>query len=250
MYGLCKHSVVPVRAEPSDRAEMVTQLMFGDAYQVISEEEKWLKLKNWYDGYEGWIDPKLHSLVSDQYFDSYTNTSHGVMTTRNEEVIIDGIPRQILRGSVLPFLKNGKVDLDGQYIQVEAASFKSIDYRMEEIAAQYIGTPYLWGGKSPFGIDCSGLSQQVARIAGKKILRDASQQATQGTKIDRKDAQAGDFAFFNNLQGKIIHVGVLSASNEVIHAHGFVKRSRFDEHGLLKDDSSDYTHHLSHLVRI
>ena len=84
----------------------------------------------------------------------------------------------------------------------------------------------------------------------KKILRDASQQADQGKVIERNDVMPGDLAFFNNMQGKIIHVGIMKGVNEIIHAHGYVKVSKMDEHGILADGSSDYTHHLSHIIRI
>lgn len=250
MYGICKYSIVPVRSEGADKAEMVTQLMFGDVYQILAVQEKWLKVRNWYDGYEGWIDPKLHSNVGIDYYNRYQEAVHGVMISRNEELIINDIPTQVLRGSVLPFFDGKRIDLGMEKVEIDPEFVESNQVELHEIAKLYVGTPYIWGGKSPFGIDCSGLSQQVARIAGKKILRDASQQATQGQSIDRQDVQSGDLAFFNNMQGKIIHVGIMNGPKEIIHAHGFVKLSRMDDYGILVDGASDYSHHLSHIIRI
>ncbi len=248
MYGICKHSVVPVRAEAADSAEMVTQVLFGDLYEVIEETEKWTKIKIWYDGYEGWIDPKLHSPVSDEYVNNYVSTEHGVAHELNVSCQVGAIPVQVLRGSVLPFFKDMKSLVGDEYVSY-MTSFRLPTSSMASIAEAYIGTPYLWGGKSPFGIDCSGLSQQVARIAGKKLLRDAWQQAEQGERVDRTSVQEGDLAFFNNMQGKIIHVGIMTAPNEIIHAHGYVRRSKMDDHGILMEDGT-YSHHLAHLTRI
>lgn len=241
-YGICPLSIVPVRAEAKDSAEMTTQLLYGDVFEVISHQKKWLKIRIAYDGYLGWIDAKQATEISE-------NEYHAVMAkpfhccpefieyvkTKEEHLL------PIFMGSCL-----AGVSLLGHVYEgnsSDAAPFKKSD--ILQVASLFLNAPYLWGGKSPFGIDCSGFTQLVYRLCGVAIYRDAAQQATQGNTLSFiEESEPGDLAFFDNEEGKIIHVGILLGENYIIHAHGKVRIDKLDHTGIFSLDTQSYSHQL------
>lgn len=114
----------------------------------------------------------------------------------------------------------------------------------------YLNAPYQWGGKSPFGIDCSGFTQMVYRLAGYQLKRDASQQVMQGKTVALSDAQVGDLAFFTNEAGRITHVGLMLDNNRIMHASGKVRIDTLDEQGIIHHETKQYTHQLNIMKRI
>jgi len=115
----------------------------------------------------------------------------------------------------------------------------------------YLNAPYLWGGKTPFGIDCSGFTQMVYKLNGHKLLRDASLQATQGEALSFiEESEPGDLAFFDNNEGLITHVGIIMQDNYIIHAHGKVRIDRLDHSGIYNVDSRTHTHKLRVIKKI
>ena len=141
-------------------------------------------------------------------------------------------------GSVLNSLNYLKHKFDKSQISI---SKKNII----RTALLYLNTPYLWGGKTPFGIDCSGLTQMVYRLNGIKIKRDAFQQANQGKILNVfNDIKPGNLAFFSNKEGEISHVGILINNNSIIHAHGKVRVDQFDENGIYNSKLENYSHKL------
>lgn len=251
--GLCKLSVVPVRSKSADTAEICTQLLYGDAYEVIEKtrDGKWLKIRIAYDEYEGWIDFKQHLKVSESYYERLTNESNPQFCVDiASEVMTQTKPLPILLGSVLPLYEEECADLDKEkhYFRGQANSFDR--YELHPVALQYLGAPYLWGGKTPFGIDCSGFVQQVFKMCGLKLQRDAYQQERQGFKIPYGDHQLGDLAFFANDSGKVIHVGMVLEDNHIIHAHGEVRIDPLDDKGIFNTDREEYSHYLCSIRRI
>ena len=120
-----------------------------------------------------------------------------------------------------------------------------------EIALSLINTPYLWGGKSPFGIDCSGFSQLVYKMIGINLPRDARDQAKIGSTLSFIDeSQAGDLAFFHNKEDKIIHVGIILKDNYIIHASGRVRIDRLDQTGIYNNELNTHTHKLRFIKKI
>lgn len=241
-YGVCPLSIVPVRAEANDRAELVTQLLYGDVFEVISTEKNWMHIRIAFDLYEGWIDIKqsfaidkddFHLLKRKAFYCSQ-DLIEFVGTTNNQLIPIS-------MGSNLAALQILQHQFEGN--SVNYTSFQK--NKIAEIALLYLNTPYLWGGKTPFGIDCSGFTQMVYRICGFALQRDASQQARQGEALSFiEESVPGDLAFFDNEEGNIIHVGIVLNDNYIIHAHGKVRIDRLDHTGIFNVDSKTYSHNL------
>jgi len=251
MFGICNQSLVPCRKEPTHRSEMVTQLLFGEHFTILAETEEWLHIKTAFDEYECWISNKQFLPIKSDTFKELVN-----------EQAISAEPVQLLHlkdsdtffpiviGSTIPFLKNKKFSIENQDYEFSGDYIlpdeKHIDRKkIVSTAFTFLNSPYLWGGRSPFGIDCSGFTQIVYKLNGFKLLRDASQQATLGLPLSFvEEALPGDLAFFDNEEGKIIHVGIVLDDNKIIHASGKVRVDKFDHYGIFNVDTKKYSHHL------
>jgi hypothetical protein len=255
LFGICHLSVVPVRTEPSDKAEIGTQLLFGDAFIILkfSEDNKWVHIAIEFDSYQGWIDSKQYKSVSKTYFEEYTGTNHSFSKELLSYISSDKRSIPVLHGSVIPFISNGVVDLEGsmQFKGELIAPFKTNDFKaIEKSARFYLGAPYLWGGKCHFGIDCSGFVQQVYKMNGIKLPRDAWQQGECGSLTDFADSLPGDLVFFNNPQGRIVHVGILMEQGKIIHASGEVRIDNIDPTGIFNEARNLYTHKFHSVKRL
>lgn len=246
-YGICHLSIVPLRNEPSDTSEMVSQVLYGDEFKVLEQRKKWSRIRLAYDKYEGWIDNKQYLEITDDVYKSLTNStlhlSHDlVQFIANEQNMLTPIPL----GSNLNGLSLLKHTFDGAIIPLSKDKSKIVT-----TAFLYLNSPYLWGGKTPFGIDCSGFTQMVYKLNGFQLLRDASQQATQGEALSFiEEAEPGDLAFFDNNEGAIIHVGIIMENNYIIHAHGCVRIDRLDHSGIFNVDKHTHTHKLRVIKKI
>lgn len=257
MYGICNLSIVPCRKEPSDKSEMVTQLLFGDHFQVLEMQGNWCRIKIAFDNYECWIDKKQFLAISNSTFD-LLNTNDVFCTNELIQIITESKQSQlfpIVLGSSLPNFDAGECVIENSTFQYEGTfancSLPSPKADFIETAMMYLNAPYLWGGKSPFGIDCSGFSQMVYKLNGTKLFRDAYQQAEQGEILSFvEEAEPGDLAFFDNDEGRIVHVGIVMQNNKIIHASGKVRIDGFDHQGIFNSDKKDYTHRLRLLKRI
>ena len=253
--GICRLGIVPVRVDNNDQAEMVTQLLFGDHYSVndVSDDGKWIKITIEFDSYEGWIDIKQHTEISDDYFNHLNNTEFKIATDINSTILYKKRLIQIVIGSVLPISSSELFEVNEQFAfngsSKNIGDKQGFDF-LKQIVKSYRNAPYLWGGKTPFGIDCSGLTQQVFKLCGYSLKRDADQQYQQGTEIGSfADALPGDLAFFKNQNGKISHVGILMEEQDFIHASGFVRKDKLDENGIFNEELSSYTHNLDAIKR-
>lgn len=250
-YVICQVSVSPLRSEASDRSEMVTQILFGEKAEVIASENNWIKLKSDYDDYEGWADKKQFAELSEEEYNSTEITcfASDIFNLAAE----NKIPLTLPIASSLPNLNEGKISFaekEWEYFgEFSEGTHPKED--LPEIAKLYLNTPYLWGGKSNFGIDCSGLAQQVYKFAGVKLPRDAYQQAESGEPLSFvEEAEPGDLAFFDNADGRIIHVGIMLEGNKIIHAHGKVRIDPIDSTGIFNTDSQSYSHKLRVIKKI
>jgi gamma-D-glutamyl-L-lysine dipeptidyl-peptidase len=255
-HGVCRLALVPVRGEPHHRGEQVTQLLFGDHYEVIewSSDHQWARVQIYADQYSGWIDQKQHHTISKEYFDQINVANFKITTDITSTILYRKNPLTIVMGSIVPISGSELFKMEEQFaFNGETKSLglrRDFDY-LKTIAFKYLNTPYQWGGKSPFGIDCSGFTQMVFRIAGYTLLRDASQQFSQGKKIKDPDmAQPGDLAFFENKEKTISHVGILLEENKIIHCSGQVRIDLLMEEGILHAESKVYTHTLAGIKRI
>lgn len=252
MYGICNLANIPLRAEPTDKSEIVSQVLFGEHFQVTEQLKQWSKIKLHFDGYEGWIDSKQLKKISEE---DYRQLSDEVPILNADLVEYITAPHDFMMpvtiGCSLNFLNYQKINteqFDFEGLKVSGIKSKS---NIISSAFIYLNAPYLWGGKTPFGIDCSGFTQMVYKLNGYTLLRDASQQATQGEALSFiEESEPGDLAFFDNEEGKIIHVGIIMKDNYIIHASGKVRIDRLDHLGIYNAEMNKHTHKLRVIKKI
>ncbi len=243
--GLCNLSIVPVRISNSDKSEMITQLIYGDLFNIIEEKDNWTKIKCEFDNYEGWIDCKQYVKLDKNEIikrddQKYSYDLVEFIENNNKELITISIGSNISNIELLNHKYGGR-----------SISGKQTKDSIISTAMLYLHTPYLWGGKTPFGIDCSGFTQMVYKINGYKLLRDAKEQATQGETLSFiEESEPGDLAFFNNDEDEIIHVGIILKNNYIIHASGKVRIDRLDQTGIYNNDINQHTHSLRFIKKI
>lgn len=246
-YGICNLGIVPMRLEPSDASELVSQLLYGDHFKVLEKRKKWSRIRVAYDNYEGWVDNKQYLNIEESDF-KLLSTTKPKISTDILEFICDENKNiyTIPLGASLSGLKILNHTFDGNY-----NTGKKNKADLLKTAFSYLNTPYLWGGKTPFGIDCSGFTQMVYKLNGYKLKRDASQQATQGEALSFiEESEPGDLAFFDNAEGNIVHVGIIMEDNYIIHAHGKVRIDRLDHSGIYNVDTNLHSHKLRVIKKI
>jgi gamma-D-glutamyl-L-lysine dipeptidyl-peptidase len=255
-FGVCRLSVVPVRIEPAEISEQVTQLLFGDHYTVseVHKGKKWLRITTHFDQYSGWISANQHQTISKDYFDHINNSEFKITTDITASLLYNKSPLIVLLGSIIPISSAELFKMEEQFAfngETKNLGLKRDFEYLRNIAQKYLNAPYLWGGKSPFGIDCSGFTQMVFKICGYKLSRDASQQAGQGKAVkDLSESKPGDLLFFHNEDSKIVHTGILFGPDKIIHASGKVRIDQVNEDGILNSDTKILTHRLAHIRRI
>ena len=246
-YGLCPLSIVPVRESAADTSELVTQVLYGEHFKGLETKAKWSRIRLDWDGYEGWIDNKQWFEVSKEQFKSLQDTP-AILSGD----LVDFVTTA--EGQLLPIPLGSSVhacELLGHNHDGNRVSGVLPKTNLVETALLYLNSPYLWGGKTPFGIDCSGFTQMVYRLNGHRIQRDASQQATQGDAFSFiEESEPGDLAFFDNKEGDITHVGIVLEDNYIIHAHGQVRIDRLDHTGIFNAEKNTHTHKLRVLKHI
>lgn len=256
-FGICLLSVVPCRKEPSGTSEMVTQLLFGEHYTVLEIKNDWLKIKIAFDEYECWISNKQYSKINESTF-KYLQKLRPNLVSSLVERVENKITEQsfyITLGASLPFLNQHTISFESfifNYVGTSSdTKIKGDTGKIIETANLLMNAPYLWGGKSPFGIDCSGFTQIVYKINGYQLPRDAYQQVELGEPLSFvEEAEAGDLAFFDNEEGKIVHVGILLNNQSIIHASGFVRVDKLDHYGIFNSVTGKYSHTLRVIKRI
>ncbi len=246
-YGICNLSIIPLRFEPSDASEMVSQVLYGQSFKVLDHRSKWSRIRLDFDRYEGWIDNKQYFEISEEdhltvskALPEYAADLVNLISTQNGELLTIPIGSSLHGTSLLNHHYDGSV-----------VSGKHTKKHLIETALSFLNSPYLWGGKSPFGIDCSGLTQMVYQLNGYQLLRDAKDQATQGEALSFiEESEPGDLAFFDNHEGSIIHVGIIMEDHRIIHAHGKVRIDHLDHTGIFNTDTRKHSHKLRVIKKI
>lgn len=245
-YGICHLSIVPMRFEPSDPSEMVNQILYGEVFKVLEVRKKWSRIRLSHDKYEGWIDNKQFQFIDQAPYQDIAKAHHlssdlvDFVTTQEDQLLAVPIGSNLAGVELLQHTYEGN-----------SVSKIYPKEHLVETALLFLNSPYLWGGKTPFGIDCSGFTQMVYKLNGHALLRDASQQATQGEALSFiEESEPGDLAFFDNAEGTITHVGIIMADHHIIHAHGKVRIDRLDHTGIFNYEARSHTHKLRVIKRI
>ena len=228
--GVCIVTVAPVRAENSDRAEIVTQILYGESLDILEVNKNWTKIRMHYDNYEGWMDTKQIKPVTEEYLANrkvniITEDFSSIMTTEGKTLLSMGS--------------------EVEYPAVASRRSHDIRESIALAAKEFLNIPYLWGGKSFFAVDCSGFVQLVYKIHDIKLPRDTYQQAEIGEVLSFvEESKPGDLAFFENSEGKIIHVGIMLENQKIIHASGKVRIDTLDSSGIFNKEMNKHTHKL------
>jgi len=246
-YGICNLSIVPIRSEASDKSEQTSQLLYGETFIILDEKMKWTKIKLCFDDYVGWINNKQFDIIDENQLkiiekepQIYSYDLVEFVENANQELIAIPI------GSSLNALNILKHNYDGN--KISGIQEKS---NIITTALRFLNSPYLWGGRTPFGIDCSGFTQVVYKLNGYKLERDSHLQAKQGSSLSFiEESESGDLAFFDNKEGEIVHVGIIMDNNHIIHASGKVRVDRIDQTGIYNSQSKKHTHKLRVIKKI
>jgi cell wall-associated NlpC family hydrolase len=244
---ICVVPVAPLRAEGSHRAEMVSQLLFGETALVLNETKDFYHIQMHQDGYEGWCQKLQLQIVTE----GATISTKGYTANWINHALLNGQPIQLPLGIPIGSYKSSDFELVYAGAILDVANNVFNPEGLETLAKQFLGTSYLWGGRSVFGIDCSGFVQMVFKLFNCKLPRDAYQQAQMGEDIGfLAEAKLGDLAFFDNEQGKITHVGILLAPDLIIHASAIVRIDPIDQAGIVSSSTGLRTHQLRTIRRI
>lgn len=252
-FFVCIVPVCPIRSEPSHRSEQVSQLLFGEAGELLESAGDFSKLKCLYDGYEGWCQSSQLTYCEEE---NPVATKAKLSLAWSAEISFAGKPMHIPFGSTLNLLKGNKANINRYSLEYDGELWEEgqepvNDELIKKFAFQYINTPYLWGGRSVYGVDCSGFCQVVFKFLGVQLLRDAYQQATQGEALGFvQEARCGDLAFFDNEEGRITHVGIILSSDTIIHSSGKVRVDTIDHSGIINVDTGLRTHKLRIIKRL
>ncbi len=258
-HGILSLPLLPVRSEPSERSEMTTQLLFGEQFEILEIQDNWSFIRNEADNYEGWATSKMLTQVSEE-LNAILNSYQTIVLPEPLGFFrgIDAGQMYLLAGSKLMAQKKhlyfpmgeSTVELfPEKELRLSTHSFP-LPERILETAFQFLNAPYLWGGKTILGMDCSGLTQVSAAVNGFQLPRDARDQAQVGEEQFLSLSMPGDLAFFANSEGRIVHVGLVCGPHEIVHASGSVRVDKLDEQGIYNNDLKKYTHQLHSIKRI
>lgn len=248
--AISRLSVCPIRSKPNDAAEMVSQLLFGERVEIVERyKSNWLRVRCLNDDYLGWMDPKQLINIEEEYAPT------AIALEMSQPIWCDGLSTYITIGAELPHYDGITAKIAGHNYRysgqaIQSDQFNKSSVYLEKLVRKWLNTPYLWGGRSPFGVDCSGFTQVVFKCLGFDLLRDSSQQVEQGATVDFiEQVQVGDLAFFTKDTDRITHVGIILEGKQVIHASGAVRIDSIDHYGIYNSEIDQYTHRLKIIKR-
>jgi len=248
-YGICNLAVIPMRREPDETSEMISQVLFGESFEIVEWAEKWTKIITTADKYTGWIGRLQFSMLGHIAYNQLINEpaplTYGAVTQAWK--LSDNTILYLPIASSLVFLEGNRCKIGNEKFEIIGPKGDIENFAIT--AKSFLEAPYLWGGRTHFGIDCSGFTQAVFKLHGINLLRDASMQAEQGKPVALSQGKLGDLAFFENLSGRITHVGILLSNSQIIHASGRVRIDTLDDEGIYAADQKRYTHKLTFIKR-
>jgi gamma-D-glutamyl-L-lysine dipeptidyl-peptidase len=251
-YAVVSVPAAPIRRKPNHRKEMVSQLLFGESVKVLKTKgDLWVKIRSLHDGYEGWMTNTMLQAVDK---DTATTPSTFITTDLLSVISIADKQMNIPVGSSLPFFIDGKGRLGeleyqfaGQYCKRDEQQLSA--ELVKQLTAKWLNAPYMWGGRSPLGVDCSGFTQVIFKLMGIDLPRDAWQQAQEGKAVKKfADLQTGDLAFFDNKED-IVHVGILLGDGQIIHSSGKVRVDKIDKRGIINKQAGSHNTRLRAIRR-
>jgi len=249
--GIIDLSLVAVRKDPDDKSEMINQLLFGELTTILETSGKWTKIRSEWDDYEGWIDSKQWLSINEKEFQNLKNTQPVLSGQPVSKIHSPDGDIVIVLGSCLPNIQNNIISFDTKQYNIDNQIYSK--YNSTEISSiykLYLNAPYLWGGRSIFGIDCSGFTQMVFKFQNIRLKRDTQQQAEQGTSVSSiSKAQKGDLLFFKNKEQKICHAGIYLGENKIVHASGKVRIDKVDDTGIFRASEKKYSHSIHSIKR-
>lgn len=253
-YGICTLTLVPLRLEQAHRSEMVSQVLFGELFEILDEQADWTSIRLLETDYLGWIQNGQFHKLNDLDMQHYL-TGRPIIVGREGGVLFtDTAQFQLCHGTKLYLNAESKVNLLPLTLTYQGSinplSKNQFESEVMQLARSYENTPYLWGGRSQWGIDCSGFSQLIYSCFDLSLPRDAYQQAEMGQTVDFvSEIRVGDLAFFDNAEGRITHVGIMLDRDTIIHASAKVRVDRMDTEGIFNAEQNRYTHKLRIIKR-
>lgn len=247
-YGICHLSIVPLRSGADNSAEMISQILYGEHFKILENRKFWSRIRLAFDGCEGWVNNAQITCIEKKDYEDIEVSQK----IRYSSDLVSFV--EMGKGNLIPIVLGSY--LNNSHILPHTFEGNAVGTIQEKsnilrTALLYLNAPYLWGGKTPFGLDCSGLTQMVYKINGYKLKRNAFDQAAQGTALSFiEESEAGDLAFFDNDEGVIDHVGIIMDNNYIIHAHGKVRVDRLDHTGIFNTEMGRYTHKLRVIKKI
>lgn len=253
-YGICTLALVPLRLEQAHRSEMVSQVLFGELFEILDKQPDWTSIRLLETDYLGWIQNGQFVKLDEEEMQRYLDGKFHMVGRQGGLLINDTKQLALCHGTKIYLtdenvwqIAGDKLSYQGDINPYIRNQFKT---EIAQLALAYKDTPYLWGGRSQWGIDCSGFSQLIYSCFDLSLPRDAYQQAEMGQTVDFiSEIKVGDLAFFDNAERRITHVGIMLDRDTIIHASAKVRIDRMDSEGIFNQELNRYSHRLRIIKR-
>ena len=252
-FGICTLNCVAIRFEPRNSSEMISQILFGETFIVIESDKEWFKILTDFDKVEGWVLKNQIQLIDKETHNQIIDSSTYVSNELISFAAVGNNLQTLSIGASFPNFKDSKFYLANKeyHFDGNVNSKKKSKNELVKTAFLFLNTPFLWGGRTPIGIDSSGFTQMVYKINGFSLFREADKQASQGEVLSFiEECEPGDLAFFDNQEDEIVHAGIILPNNYIIHCCEKVRIDRLDHSGIYNEETKRHTHKLRVIKKI